>query len=140
MARELLPAPLEFGTSPDRCHGADIGSVIDPIPPGTDPAATPRHPDEKACQMSEEHRSTLTPGATEPNVHRPVRWAWCGAFIVTAIFGFGLTPWETIGHLAENKGPGDEGTLMLAFAAGYTLPATVGVLAAVLIVNRKVFG
>ena len=29
---------------------------------------------------------------------------------------------------------------MLAFAAGYTLPATTGVLAAVLIVNRKVFG
>ena len=29
---------------------------------------------------------------------------------------------------------------MLAFAAGYTLPATTGVLAAVLIVNQKVFG
>jgi hypothetical protein len=90
--------------------------------------------------MSEQHSSTRTPGATEPNVYRPVRWAWCGAFIITAIFGFGLTPWQTIAHLAENKGPGDEGTLMLAFAAGYTLPATAGVLAAVLIVNRKVFG
>ncbi|MEJ7634111.1 hypothetical protein [Aeromicrobium sp.] len=58
---------------------------------------------------------------------RAMPWLWAGAFLVTAIFGYLITPWEAISQLLENSGKVDnEGAQLIAFAAGYTLPATVG--------------
>jgi hypothetical protein len=50
--------------------------------------------------------------------------AWVAAFVVTAVFGYGWTPWETINQLLESGGVGDAEAQLMAFAAGYTLPAT----------------
>lgn len=70
----------------------------------------------------------MTPGKELGLEQSHMRWVWLGVFVVVAFFGYGLTPWETIDHLLENEGVGDEGATMIAFAAGYTLPLTVGVL------------
>lgn len=56
----------------------------------------------------------------------PSQWLWIGAFVIVAIFGYGLTPWEVIASLLESRGLGGDQQQQLAFAAGYTLPLTVG--------------
>ena len=54
-----------------------------------------------------------------------LKWAWGAAFAVTALFGFGLTPWDTIG-VAMGEVEGVDRESLVAFAAGYTLPAAAG--------------
>jgi hypothetical protein len=51
---------------------------------------------------------------------------WIGAFIIVAIFGYGLTPWQVIESLMAEQGMGTGQQELMAFAAGYTLPLTVG--------------
>ena len=46
-------------------------------------------------------------------------------FFVVAILCGILTPWDVF-YLVENQGVGDEGSSILAFVAGYTLPLTFG--------------
>jgi hypothetical protein len=65
-----------------------------------------------------------------------LRYCWLAAFAVTAIFGFGVTPWETIRQLIANQGVGDDGTTLIAFAAGYTFPATLGFTLMILLIDR----
>ena len=50
--------------------------------------------------------------------------AWMVAFVVTAVGAFGLTPWDAISQLIQESGVGDTQAQMMAFTAGYTLPAT----------------
>lgn len=66
-----------------------------------------------------------TQGKTSDLQPDVMKWIWIGAFIVVALFGYGLTKWEVIQQLIENKGVGEEGSSMIAFAAGYTFPLTV---------------
>lgn len=54
-------------------------------------------------------------------------WIWAGAFVIVGVFGYGMTPWDAIIQLIENNGVGDQGAYLLAFAAGYTLPATAAI-------------
>ncbi|HUR09096.1 MAG TPA: hypothetical protein VM347_41610 [Nonomuraea sp.] len=65
-----------------------------------------------------------------------VRHCWLAAFVVTAIFGFGFTPWQTIQELIANQGVGDDGAMLIAFAAGYTFPATLGFALLFLLIDR----
>jgi hypothetical protein len=68
------------------------------------------------------------------------RWVWVGAFAVTAIFGYRLTPWDTIESLLNSGGRvGDDQAQLIAFAAGYTLPATVGFALTFYLFQRGVF-
>jgi hypothetical protein len=68
----------------------------------------------------------VTTNDSEPQLTRThLKWAWGGAFVVTALFGFGLTPWETIG-VAMGEVDGVDRESLVAFAAGYTLPAAAG--------------
>ena len=53
-------------------------------------------------------------------------WIWAITFFIVVVFGGILTPWEAIEHLISNQGLGEEGTNLLAFVAGYTLPLTAG--------------
>lgn len=53
-------------------------------------------------------------------------WIWAFVFFIVAV-GLGIfTPWGAIEHLLVNQGPGDEGTGLVAFVFGYTLPLSVG--------------
>ncbi|MCA2230180.1 hypothetical protein [Nonomuraea aurantiaca] len=65
-----------------------------------------------------------------------VRYCWLAAFAVTAIFGFGYTPWQTIQELIANQGVGDDGAMLIAFAAGYTFPAALGFALLCLLIDR----
>ena len=47
-------------------------------------------------------------------------YLWLFAAIVAAVFGYGVTRWDTIKELIDQK------ESALAFLAGYTLPLTVG--------------
>ena len=50
--------------------------------------------------------------------------AWMAAFFVTAVGALGLTPWDAISQLIADKGVSDTSAQVMAFVAGYTLPAT----------------
>lgn len=54
-----------------------------------------------------------------------MKLVWIGVFVIVSLFGYGFTEWDAIEHLLRNKGVGDEGVGLIAFAAGYTLPLTV---------------
>lgn len=68
-----------------------------------------------------------------------MKWVWIAAFVVVALFGFGMTQWEVIEHLIENEGVGEEGASMLAFAAGYTFPLAAGSGIVAFLALRNVF-
>jgi hypothetical protein len=51
---------------------------------------------------------------------------WSVVFAIVVILGGLFTPWDALLFLVENQGVGDEGSSILAFVAGYTLPLTFG--------------
>lgn len=53
-------------------------------------------------------------------------WVWAAVFVVVAVFGAGLTPWDAVGELLQNQGVGDTQAQLIGFAAGLTLPLTAG--------------
>lgn len=53
-------------------------------------------------------------------------WIWIGVFAAVAIFGGFMTPWDTVMHLLQSKGVGDQEAALIGFVAGYTLPLTAG--------------
>jgi hypothetical protein len=56
----------------------------------------------------------------------PMGVVWAAAFFVVAVVGGMLTPWDALAYLVENQGVGDEGSSMLWFVAGFTLPLAAG--------------
>ncbi len=55
-----------------------------------------------------------------------MKWVWMVVFLLVAIFGYGVTPWDAVRALLENQGISDEDAQLIAFVAGFTLPLTVG--------------
>jgi hypothetical protein len=55
-----------------------------------------------------------------------MKWVWIATFVVVALFGAAMTPWDVLRDLLANQGVSDEGGQLMAFVAGYTLPLTVG--------------
>jgi hypothetical protein len=55
-----------------------------------------------------------------------IKYCWLATFLVTAIVGFGFTPWAAIRAALANGGVGDEGAALIAVAAAFTFPATLG--------------
>jgi hypothetical protein len=51
---------------------------------------------------------------------------WGVTFLVVAVFGFAVTPWEAIAYLLESGGVDSDGAALIGFAAGFTLPLTAG--------------
>jgi hypothetical protein len=51
---------------------------------------------------------------------------WGAAFFVVAVVGGVLTPWDALADLLVNQGVSDEGSELLAFVAGFTLPLAAG--------------
>lgn len=64
---------------------------------------------------------------------------WGITFVVVAVLGGFMTPWEAIGSVLENEGAGDEGAELIAFVAGYTLPLTAGFAVIFFIMLRNSF-
>jgi hypothetical protein len=65
-----------------------------------------------------------------------VKYCWLVAFLVTAIVGYGFTPWDAIRHVITHGGVGDEGVVLIAVAAAFTFPATLGFTLLFTIVDR----
>src|SRR5688572_14932485 len=57
----------------------------------------------------------------------PILWIWVVIFGVVAVSVLGLTEWDVLERLLENRGLGAEEASMLGFVGGYTLPLTAGV-------------
>jgi hypothetical protein len=69
-----------------------------------------------------------------------MKWVWIGVFLIVAIFGVGVTPWEAIRSLLESGGGvGEEQAGLIAFVGGYTAPLTVGTGVAALLWLRGAF-
>lgn len=65
-----------------------------------------------------------------------LKYCWMAAFAITAIFGLGFTPWQAVGELIANQGLSTEGIALIVYAAAYTFPATAGLTALFLIIDR----
>ena len=66
---------------------------------------------------------------------RAERNAWRAALVVSAVAS-GLTPWEAIADLIENAGVSSDGIVLMVVVAGQTLPACLGVLLALTLIDR----
>lgn len=66
-------------------------------------------------------------------------YIWAGAFVIVGVFGYGMTPWDAISQLIESEGVGAQEAYLLAFAAGYTLPATAAIGVIVALAHRGAF-
>lgn len=67
---------------------------------------------------------------------RRLRLIWSVAFAITAVLGYGMTPWAVIGSLLETRGVDGGGAALLAAAAGYTLPVSAGVALSLVLIDR----
>jgi hypothetical protein len=56
----------------------------------------------------------------------PMGWIWASVFVVVAVFGLAITPWDAIGSLIQSEGVGENEASLIGFVAGYTAPLTAG--------------
>lgn len=98
-------------------------------PSGESPAAaSPRPPDTN---------SAFDAGENAPDHFLwPMKVVWPVACFITLVFGYFLTPEEALLSLAQSQGSIEEWHEHMAFAAGYTLPATVSFFVGFLFIRR----
>lgn len=73
----------------------------------------------------------------EPSKHQwPMKLVWPTACFITLVFGYLFTPTEALALLVESQGSIEEWHEHMAFAAGYTLPATLSFFTGFLFLRR----